>query len=48
MSLACFIFSLFKVNVFFSVLKSWHTYAHSHPNGVQNGRIISLKNSHTF
>ena len=30
----------------FSVLKSWHTYAHSNPTGVQNGRKSLRKNGH--
>ena len=48
MSIFSFIFSLFNVNALLSVLKSRHSYAYSHPNGIQNGRITSWKTDHIF
>ena len=46
MPLASFVFSVFDVNPFFLVLRSWHTYAHSHPGIGSKGTHYLLKNSH--
>ena len=43
MPIDSFMFSLSNVNPFFSVLKSWHTYAHSHPNTGSKLASLQLK-----